>query len=84
MLLHFLDAGKFQSLQDFEADFSDLSHGDQVQPALLLLQFRTSSTCIVWACLALCPRPGVLLRAERAMQSPAKHMFMVLLDTPNC
>ena len=30
MLLHFLDASKFQSLQDFEADFSDLSHGDQV------------------------------------------------------
>ena len=30
MLLHFLDASKFQSLEDFEADFSDLSHGDQV------------------------------------------------------
>lgn len=30
MLLHFLDASKFQSLQDFEADFSDFSHGDQV------------------------------------------------------
>ncbi|KAA6426343.1 MAG: CHD3-type chromatin-remodeling factor PICKLE-like, partial [Trebouxia sp. A1-2] len=30
MLLHFLDASKFQSLGDFEADFSDLSHGDQI------------------------------------------------------
>ncbi|KAL0051035.1 hypothetical protein WJX82_000961 [Trebouxia sp. C0006] len=30
MLLHFLDASKFQSLEDFEADFSDLSHGDQI------------------------------------------------------
>lgn len=30
MLLHFLDAGKFQSLEEFQADFSDLSHGDQV------------------------------------------------------
>ena len=30
MLLHFLDASKFHSLQDFEADFSDFSHGDQV------------------------------------------------------
>ena len=31
MLLHFLDAGKFHSLQDFEADYSDLSHGDKVR-----------------------------------------------------
>ena len=30
MLLHFLDAGKFQSLEEFQADFSDFSHGDQV------------------------------------------------------
>lgn len=30
MLLHFLDAGKFQSLEQFQADFSDFSQGDQV------------------------------------------------------
>ena len=30
MLLHFLDAGKFQTLEQFQADFSDFSHGDQV------------------------------------------------------
>ncbi len=43
MLLHFLDAGKFQSLQDFEADFSDVSHGDQVGQALL--SFSSKQTC---------------------------------------
>ncbi len=55
MLLHFLDASKFQSLEDFEADFSDLSHGDQVCPTyktaahhlcFLLLGVRPS----VWSC----------------------------------
>ena len=30
MLLHFLDAAKFESLEAFQQDYSDLSHGDQV------------------------------------------------------
>lgn len=30
MLLHFLDAAKFESLETFQQDFPDLSHGDQV------------------------------------------------------
>lgn len=30
MLLHFLDASKFENLEEFQKDFSDLSHGDQV------------------------------------------------------
>ena len=30
MLLHFLDAAKFESLEMFQQDYSDLSHGDQV------------------------------------------------------
>ena len=32
MLLHFLDAAKFESLEAFQEDFSDLSHGDQASP----------------------------------------------------
>ena len=30
MLLHFLDASKFSSLEDFELNFSDLGHEQQV------------------------------------------------------
>ena len=33
MLMHFLDKGKFDDLEDFEAEFADISHGEQVRPS---------------------------------------------------
>lgn len=30
MLMHFLDRGKFGSLEEFEAEFASISHGEQV------------------------------------------------------
>lgn len=51
MLLHFLDAGKFQSLEAFQQDFSDLSHGDQVTISpfltysLVQCNLASTSTC---------------------------------------
>ena len=31
MLMHFLDGSKFGSLEDFEAEFANISHGEQVR-----------------------------------------------------
>ncbi len=60
MLLHFLDASKFQSLEDFEADFSDLSHGDQVclayRSAAHHLGFATACCALVCVVMLACKR----------------------------
>ena len=33
MLLHFLDDGKFESLEDFEQEFAEISHNEQARPS---------------------------------------------------
>lgn len=64
MLLHFLDASKFQSLEDFEADFSDLSHGDQV-----CLAYKTAAHHLCFAT-AWCALVCVVMLASNSSAKP--------------
>ncbi len=64
MLLHFLDASKFQSLEDFEADFSDLSHGDQV-----CLAYKTAAHQLCFAT-AWCALVCVVMLASNSSAKP--------------
>lgn len=60
MLLHFLDAAKFESLEIFQQDYSDLSHGDQVTHMLTKPSQHTASLGtypiinMKWSCVLSC------------------------------
>ncbi len=72
MLLHFLDASKFQSLEDFEADFSDLSHGDQV-----CLAYKTAAHHLCFAIAWCAPVCVVMLASNSSLMAVLSRMSAI-------